>query len=285
MIRVIDRIDEMHSASGLVKAAGKKIGFTPTMGCLHGGHQSLIKRSVEENDFTVVSIFVNPAQFGQNEDFKQYPRDLNSDALLAEAAGADCIFSPSVEDMYPAGYGTFIEVRRLSSVLCGRSRPGHFTGVATVVAKLLNICRPDALYLGQKDAQQAVILKKMVFELNMKVKVRVLPTVRENDGLAMSSRNSYLTPEERKKAPLLYKALVSVEKLVRGGETDANIILKKMKFDILSIEGAELDYAEIVSAAGLEPVCRIDGPAVAAAAVKIGKARLIDNILLNCSQL
>ena len=197
MIRVIDRIDEMRSASGLVKAGGGKIGFAPTMGCLHSGHQSLIKRSGEENDFTVVSIFVNPAQFGQNEDFRQYPRNLNSDALLAEAAGADCIFSPSAEDMYPEGYGTFIEVRRLSSMLCGRSRPGHFTGVATVVAKLLNICRPDALYLGQKDAQQAVILRKMVFELNMGVKVQVLPTVREHDGLAMSSRNSYLTPEER----------------------------------------------------------------------------------------
>lgn len=268
-----NRLDE-------VRKQYKSIGFVPTMGFLHQGHLSLVRESIKQTDFTVVSVFVNPTQFGPGEDFNEYPRDLKRDIKLLEAEGVNAVFSPSSEEMYPEGYSTFVEVLGLQDKLCGRSRPGHFRGVCTVVLKLFNIVRPDIAFFGQKDFQQAVIIKRMVQDLHLEVRIEVLPIIRESDGLAMSSRNSYLSPDERKSALVLYRSLRLAEEQFFHGERNALRIKKDMENLIASEPRAKIDYVEIADPNNLEPLTVIKGSALAAVAVFIGKVRLIDNIIL-----
>jgi len=268
-----------------IKEMKKTSGFVPTMGYFHRGHLSLIRNAKKDNDIALISVFVNPAQFGENEDFLKYPRDPARDRRMAEDEGADIFFEPAVREMYPEGYRTYIEVDGLSGLLCGKSRPGHFRGVATVVAKLLNIVRPDVLYLGQKDAQQAVILKKMVKDLDFDVKVKVLPTVREDDGLAMSSRNRYLSDEERKAAPLIYRALLEAKTGIEGGCTDPAEISRMAEVIIAGEKKFRIDYVNIVDAANLKPVRKIEGTVLIAVAARLGDTRLIDNILIGADTL
>ncbi|MBC7361005.1 MAG: pantoate--beta-alanine ligase [Candidatus Aminicenantes bacterium] len=259
------------------KRQGKKIGFVPTMGYLHEGHLSLVRESKKRSDVTVVSIFVNPKQFGPKEDYNVYPRDLDRDRQLLEKEGVDLLFYPSVEEMYPDGYKTYVEVTDLQDKLCGRSRPGHFRGVCTVVLKLFNQVQPDEAYFGWKDAQQVIILQKMVEDLNVPVKIVPLPLVRDHDGLALSSRNTYLSPEERQAALVLKKSLDLAEKLIREGERDAVKIKQKM-VELISAEPlARIDYVEIVDLKTLESINKLDREALVALAVFVGKTRLIDN--------
>lgn len=259
------------------RGSGQRIGFVPTMGALHEGHASLIRAARRETDFVAVSIFVNPTQFGPNEDYQRYPRTPEADWELCRNEGVDLVFSPTVEEMYPAGFCTWVEVSGLQDVLCGRSRPGHFRGVATVVLKLFNIVQPDVAYFGQKDAQQARIIRQMVRDLNVPVEIRVCPIVREADGLAMSSRNAYLSPSDRQHATVLYRALLAAQELVQRGERDARQVRQRMVEMINATPGARLDYAEIVDPETLQSVDQIERPVLAALAVRIGPARLIDN--------
>jgi len=259
----------------------KSIGFVPTMGDLHPGHLSLIKQALQENDLVVVSIFVNPAQFGPKEDFRKYPRPLKHDLALCRASGVDFVFLPDNKIIYPWGYSTFVDVEGLSSLLCGSRRIGHFRGVTTVMAKLLNIVGPCVLYLGQKDAQQAIVIKRMAEDLNMSVEIKVMPIVREKDGLAMSSRNVYLNRKERSQAQSIYKALKSAKELFDEGERDSKKIINKIKRIIDNQLDAKIDYASIVDAKDLRDIKKISRQALAAVAVKVGKTRLIDNIVLN----
>lgn len=277
---IVETIREIRQLVQQARQLGKRIGFVPTMGALHEGHASLIRSARRETDFVVVSIFINPTQFGPNEDYQRYPRTPEADWALCRSEGVDAIFSPSVEEMYPAGFCTWVEVTGLQDVLCGRSRPGHFRGVATVVLKLFNIVLPDVAYFGQKDAQQARIIRQLVRDLNVPVEIRVCPIVREPDGLALSSRNTYLSPSERQQATVLYRALQAAQELVRQGERDAARIRQRMIDLIAATPGATLDYAEIVNPETLQSVARIDQPALAALAVRVGPARLIDNLLL-----
>jgi pantoate--beta-alanine ligase len=279
-MRIITKAKEMHDAVKEEKTHGKSIGFVPTMGFLHEGHLSLVRESVQRADVTVVSIYVNPTQFGPKEDFKEYPRDFKRDTEILEAEGVDYVFSPGNEEIYPEGYKTYIEVHDLQDTLCGRSRPGHFRGVCTVVLKLFNIIEPDIAYFGQKDAQQAIILKKMVRDLNLGVKVEVLPIVREEDGLALSSRNTYLDQEERETARVLFESLEEARKMVKNGEQDSGQIISRMKERISQEPRAKIDYVEIVDIESLNPVAQIVNEALAALAVFIGKVRLIDNTIL-----
>ncbi|MDI6699316.1 MAG: pantoate--beta-alanine ligase [Candidatus Saccharicenans sp.] len=260
------------------KKKGWKIGFVPTMGYLHEGHLSLVRESKKRSDATVVSIFVNPKQFGPAEDYRVYPRDLDRDRALLEKEGVDLIFYPPVEVMYPEGYKTYVEVEDLQDKLCGKSRPGHFRGVCTVVLKLFNLVQPDEAYFGWKDAQQVIILKKMVEDLNVPVKIVPLPLVRDHDGLALSSRNTYLSPEERRAALVLKKSLDLAESLIGSGEKETDRIKEKM-IDLISAEPlARLDYVEIVDLNTLEPLKKLEGQALVALAVFIGRTRLIDNL-------
>ncbi len=247
------------------------------MGALHAGHLALIRAARSESDFTVVSIFVNPTQFGPTEDFSRYPRPFDADRELCAAVGTDLIFAPTPAEMYPLEARTFVEVTGLQEVLCGASRPGHFRSVATVVAKLFNIVRPDVAVFGQKDAQQALIIKRMVADLNLPIAVRVHPTVRESDGLAMSSRNRYLDPTQRLNATCLHRALRRVEALVEGGERSVAVLEAAMTETVANAPGARLDYARVVSADLLESMSTLDRPALAALAVYFGTTRLIDN--------
>ena len=263
-----------------LKKKGKTIGFVPTMGYLHGGHLSLIKRAKKDCDVVVVSIFVNPLQFGPKEDLKKYPRDLRRDVNLCRKY-ADIIFSPSAKSLYPDSFLTYVEVPRLSNVLCGASRPGHFRGVVTVVNKLFNIVMPDIAYFGQKDAQQAVIIKKMVSDLNIPVRIKIMPIVREKDGLAMSSRNKYLSTQERKDAVVLYKSLIFARNLVKKGTVDSKSIISKVKEIIQKVKTAKIDYVSIVDPAKLSLLKRINNKALVLIAVFIGKTRLIDNMEIN----
>lgn len=279
-MEVFSKINDLKRKLKEERKKGKSIGFVPTMGYLHEGHLSLVRESVKENDVTVVSIFVNPIQFGPGEDFNRYPRDIERDKKLLEKEGVDYLFFPSNEEMYPAGYKTFVEVNELGKKLCGKSRPGHFKGVTTVVLKLFNIVQPDRAYFGQKDAQQAIIIKKMVQDLNMDVEIVVMPIVREEDGLAMSSRNVYLDEDERKNATVLYRSLKEAEKLIKGGEKDAEKIKNRMREIVMSYPKAVIDYIEIVDTEELNPVNPIKGKVLIALAVYIGKARLIDNIIV-----
>ncbi len=260
------------------KLRGLKVGFVPTMGYLHEGHLSLVRESKKRAEVTVVSIFVNPKQFGPAEDFNVYPRDLERDRALLEKEGVDLVFYPPVEVMYPEGYRTYVEVEDLQDKLCGKSRPGHFRGVCTVVLKLFNLVQPDEAYFGWKDAQQVIILSKMVEDLNVPVKIVPLPLIRDHDGLALSSRNTYLNPEERRAALVLKKSLDLAEELIRAGEREAGRIRGKM-IELISEEPlARIDYVEVVNLKTLEPLGQIKGEVLIALAVFIGRTRLIDNL-------
>jgi len=280
-MRVIEKIAEMQSWSDRMRAEGKRIGFVPTMGYLHEGHLSLVDRAKEMSDVVVVSVFVNPTQFGPSEDYRNYPRDLKRDVRLVEERGGDVVFCPSAEEMYPEGFATYVEVEGLTETLCGASRPGHFRGVTTVVTKLFNIVKPHVAVFGQKDAQQAIVIKRMTSDLNFDIEIEVAPTIREPDGLAMSSRNTYLTPSQRSQATSLYRALRAAERMIGSGERDAGRVIDEMRRIVGSQPEADIDYISIVSADDLKPVGEIKGRILVALAVRFGRARLIDNIMLD----
>jgi pantoate--beta-alanine ligase len=256
------------------------VGFVPTMGYLHEGHLVLVRQARAENASVVVSIFVNPTQFGPREDFKEYPRDPQRDLALLEKEGVDVVFMPSVDEVYPPGFNSWVEVGKIAQRLEGASRPGHFRGVATVVARLFNIVQPDRAYFGQKDAQQLLVVKNMVAELNMKLEVIGVPTVREPEGLAMSSRNTYLNPEERKAALVLYQSLMLAQRLYSEGEKDAEAIRQQMRELIQKQPLAEIDYISIADAETLDELDEVKPPVLVSLAVKIGKTRLIDNVVV-----
>jgi pantoate--beta-alanine ligase len=256
------------------------VGFVPTMGYLHEGHLALVKQARIENSAVIVSIYVNPTQFGPREDFGAYPRDLNRDLELLRGGGADIVFVPSDDEMYPSEFSSWVDVGKATERLEGAARPGHFRGVATVVAKLFNIVQPSRAYFGQKDAQQVIVIKKMVADLNMGTEVVVVPTVRESDGLAMSSRNIYLSPKERQAATILFKALTLARQLGKAGEKDAENIRRQTTALIQKEPLARIDYVSIADAETLEELNLLDRPAVASLAVRIGKTRLIDNMPL-----
>lgn len=279
-MKVVDTIPRMSTLVKIFRKEGKSISLVPTMGYLHEGHASLIRAARKHTDVVVVSIFVNPVQFGPKEDFEKYPRDMKRDEALATAAGADIVFAPSAKDMYPDGYSTYVNVERLTDVLCGASRPGHFKGVATVVAKLFEIVRPEIAYFGQKDAQQAMVIKKMAADLNTGIEIKVLPIIRESDGLAMSSRNIYLSESERKDALVLHEALKKAEAMIKSGEREAKKIIRAMKELISAIPSAKADYISIVDITNLKGIKVLSGEVLVALAVFIGKTRLIDNILM-----
>ena len=279
-MKIIRKISQMQKLAKELHKKGKSIGFVPTMGALHEGHVSLIRQAAAENDIVVVSIFVNPIQFGPNEDYKRYPRNLRLDAQLCEKVGTDVIFCPNAQQMYPANYKTYVNVSDLSDCLCGKFRPGHFKGVATAVTKLFNIISPDIAYFGQKDAQQASIIKKMTEDLNIPIKIKVMPTVREKDGLAMSSRNIYLNKEERQDAAIVYQALILAKNLIKQGGVDSSDIIRKMRQLINRKKSARIQYISIVDPKDLKPIDKIRGKVLIALSVWIGKTRLIDNIVV-----
>jgi pantoate--beta-alanine ligase len=274
----------VESVRGLVKAArnaGKKIGLVPTMGALHIGHISLMEAAVKGCDFVVVSIFVNPTQFGPGEDFEKYPRPLEADLEICEKAGVDVVFAPTPEQMYPREDITWVNVEKLTETLCGQSRPGHFRGVTTVCAKLFNIVAPDVAFFGQKDAQQAIVIKRMVADLNMGLEIVVCPTVREPNGLAVSSRNKYLTERQRQDAAYIYKSLQKCREMIKADTKDAGKIISEMQKVLNQVPSIEIEYVSIVDADNLQSINRIAGKILAAIAVRIGPARLIDNILVD----
>jgi len=262
------------------RAAGFKVGLVPTMGFLHEGHLTLMREACGECGKVVVSIFVNPTQFGPNEDFARYPRDLDRDVALAADVGVDMVFNPDATEMYPCGFQTHVEVEKTSRGLCGSTRPGHFRGVATVVTKLFNIVKPDVAYFGWKDAQQLLVIQQMVRDLDMDIEVKGVTTVREPDGLAMSSRNIYLSPEERKSATVLFRSLTAAGNAVENGERNAAAIVDLVRSMILKKKSAGIDYIEMRSIPGMEPVENISGRVLLALAVNYGKTRLIDNAVL-----
>ena len=278
-MELVKTIKEVKERVGDWKKQGLSIGLVPTMGYLHEGHKSLIDRAVAENDRVIVSDFVNPIQFGVNEDLASYPRDIKADCVLCENAGADLVFNPEPPEMYAEDFSTFVDTDKVSKELCGKSRPTHFRGVCTVVNKLFNISEADRAYFGQKDAQQLAVIRRMVRDLNMNIEIVGCPIVRESDGLAKSSRNTYLTPEERKAALVLSKAIFAGQEMIKGGESDGEKILKAMR-DIISAEKlARIDYVEMVKWDTIEIHHTVDCPVLVAIAVFIGKTRLIDNFI------
>ncbi len=283
-MQIIKRVKDVQDISRWFRCEGKFIGFVPTMGALHEGHLSLVRRSKEENDRTIVSIFVNPTQFGPNEDLQKYPRDIEGDLSKLSSLQVDTVFIPDNEEMYPDGFSTSIDIGGIGKVLCGALRPGHFNAVAAVIAKLLNISMPHRMYLGQKDFQQTVVIKKLVRDLNYDMNIIVSPTVREHDGLAMSSRNVYLSGEERKASLILYKALKLGEEIIMSnGLDDISAVKKEMEALIRSEPLAKIEYVKVVDPYNLEPVQRVIFAAVICIAVKIGNIRLIDNIIIEKS--
>jgi len=280
VIPVITDIEEMRLWSKSKRLEGSSLGLVPTMGFLHKGHLSLVKRALKKADYLVVSIFVNPTQFGPGEDFNRYPRDIEEDAKKLEFLGAHVIFAPDLAAMYPEGYSTYVAVERVTEGLCGGSRPGHFRGVTTVVSKLFNIVMPDVAVFGQKDAQQLAVIRRMVRNLNMAVEIDAGPIIREDDGLAMSSRNMYLTPEERKQSAVLYRSLCAAEELVKSGITNPRDIIKKVREIIEEVTLAKIEYVEIVDIDDIKPVDNVTGGALLAVAVWFGTTRLIDNVIL-----
>ncbi|HDQ25691.1 MAG TPA: pantoate--beta-alanine ligase [bacterium] len=288
MKHIIKAAEMREFALKMRRARGKQpktIGFVPTMGALHEGHMSLIEAAKRENNRVIVSIFVNPAQFAANEDLNEYPRNLKADIKkLKQAKAVTCLFTPGEAEMYPEGYASYVRVENeMTKVLCGASRPEHFKGVTTIVAKLLNIINPDRMYLGQKDLQQAVILKKMAKELNYQAEVKICPTVRGKDGLALSSRNGYLTPEQRNSAPALYKALKVAESMVELGERDAQSVIKEIRRK-LKEENVEAEYVEAVDPGTMLKKEKISGKTAILAAVFVGKTRLIDNTIIDMDE-
>lgn len=278
-MRLIRTIPELREILAEERRAGS-IGLVPTMGYLHRGHLSLVEASRAQNRFTVMSIFVNPTQFGPGEDFARYPRDLERDRAMAEAAGVDLLFHPDAAEMYPAGYRTYVTVEGLSERLCGRFRPGHFRGVATVVSKLFHLVQPQRAYFGQKDAQQVAVLRKMVRDLDFGIEIVVCPTVREADGLALSSRNVYLSPAERQAATVLSRALFWARDRVQEGEREGAALLAGMRRMLEAEPLCRLEYLEIVDAENLEPLAHLGGDVLIALAARFGNTRLIDNVLL-----
>jgi pantoate--beta-alanine ligase len=281
-MKTIRTVAELRAELDAARRAGEAIGLVPTMGAFHEGHLELIRSAREQNDVVVVSLFVNPAQFGPNEDLDAYPRDEARDAALAEQLGADVLFAPPVEEVYPPGFSTTVSVAGLTEVLDGDPRqrgPEHFAGVTTVVAKLFNMVQPAAAYFGQKDAQQALVIKQLVRDLDIPVRIEVVPTVREPDGLAMSSRNAYLTDEERERALGLSRALAAADREVAAGRRDARTVLAAAS-DELEAHGIEPEYLELRSADDLSPADRVNGRTLLAVAARVGRARLIDNVIL-----
>lgn len=274
---VISTINEVRAIVNKWKSEGLTVGFVPTMGYLHEGHESLVKKAYEENDKVVVSIFVNPIQFGPKEDLSTYPRDLERDKALCQSAGADIIFHPENEEMYHKDFSTFVDMNGLTDELCGKSRPTHFRGVCTVVTKLFNIVAPHRAYFGEKDAQQLAVIKRMVRDLNIDVEVVGCPIVREEDGLAKSSRNTYLSEEERIAATILNKALTVVKNKIANGERVASNIVNSIIETISTEPLAKIDYVQVVDSLSIEPVKTLDKSVLVAIAVFIGKTRLIDN--------
>ncbi len=282
-MRIIESIAEMQQAAEAWRCERKRVGLVPTMGYLHEGHLELMRALRRRSDVLVASVFVNPAQFGPNEDLARYPRDLERDVRLMTEAGVDIAFIPQARDIYPDGYQTFVNVTEVTAPLCGRSRPAFFRGVATVVAKLFNIVRPHAAIFGEKDFQQLVTIRRMVQDLNMDIEIIGHPTVREADGLAMSSRNAYLTPEQHEKAIRLNRSLREAQTLVQSGERSSAVILDKVREVLAEGDDVRIDYVQLCAPATLEEVAQIAGPALLALAVHVGPARLIDNAILSPS--
>ena len=272
---------EVTAVSKEARRAGKRIGFVPTMGALHEGHLSLVRTARAQSDVVIASVFINPTQFGPNEDFSRYPRNPERDSAMLAAEKTDYLFMPATEEMYPPGAPSWVTVEGLSEKLDGRSRPGHFRGVTTVVAKLFNIVQPDFTFFGQKDAAQVAIVSKMVRDLNFDIRIVVCPIVRESDGLAMSSRNAYLTPEQRKQATVLYRALMRVQSLVDRGEPSAARLLVAGTQVVAEEPAVKVDYFEIVDSATLDPVADVSRGALIAVAAYVGNTRLIDNIVVS----
>ena len=279
-MQIVKTIDEVRKQVKEWKKQGLTVGLVPTMGYLHEGHKSLIDAAVRDNDRVVVSVFVNPTQFAPNEDLESYPRDLDRDAALCDAAGAALIFHPEPEEMYLPDYSTVVDMRTLTDVLCGKTRPIHFSGVCTVVSKLFNIVQPDRAYFGQKDAQQLAVIKHMVADLNFDIEIIGCPIIREADGLAKSSRNTYLNEEERKQAVILSQALNQGKELIEDGETRASVIKQIIRDKIETMPLARIDYVEIVDFKTFKDLDEIQGEVLAAVAVYIGKTRLIDNFII-----
>ncbi len=280
-MKICKTIEEMRGASRAARHAGKCLGFVPTMGALHEGHLSLVRAAESRCDAVAVSIFVNPLQFGLNEDLAKYPRTLERDQALLEKEGVDILFAPAVEEMYPAGAVTYVTVEGLSEKLCGKSRPGHFRGVTTVVAKLFHIVEPDFAFFGQKDAAQAAIIRRMVQDQNFPVEIVVCPIVREADGLAMSSRNAYLDPKERQTALVLHRSLMEVRSCFEKGERNPGNLIEAGKQVFAAEPAVRLDYFEIVDPDTLDPVAEVENPSLVSVAAFVGKTRLIDNIVLS----
>jgi pantoate--beta-alanine ligase len=273
---------EMKNLSLTLQRGGSTVGFVPTMGALHQGHLSLLEKATLQCDYTIMSIFVNPTQFGPSEDFQKYPRPFDADCKLAEKAGCDFLFAPSQQDMYPAHYNTYVSVENITDRLCGAIRPGHFRGVATIVLKFFNIINPQIAIFGQKDAQQVLILKRMVQDLNLSVHIDMAPIIRESDGLAMSSRNNYLRTDEREEAPGIYEGLLAAEEKYAAGERKSEVLINSIKEVYKKFSIIDIEYIEIVDLIGLEPLETISSKALIAVAcrTKQSKTRLIDNLFV-----
>ncbi len=281
-MEVTREIAAARAAVAAARRSGRRIGFVPTMGALHAGHLSLVEAAKHDATYVVVSIFVNPTQFGPQEDFARYPREEAGDLRKCEQSGADLVFIPAVTEMYPAGGGlSAVHVARLTETLCGPIRPGHFDGVATVVGKLFNIVQPDRAYFGQKDAQQLAVIRRMSRDLDWPIEVVGCPTMREPDGLALSSRNAYLSADERQRATALYRALLAAQERIQGGERDAQAVTAAMRRVLAEAEPAQIDYAAVADPDTMQLVTCIEGPVLVAVAVRIGPTRLIDNVLVD----
>jgi pantoate--beta-alanine ligase len=279
-LKICTTIDDMRAATRAVRGANKRLGFVPTMGALHEGHLSLVRAARGSTDIVAASIFVNPTQFGPNEDLAKYPRSFERDCELLEREGVELLFAPTVNEMYPAGAITWVTVEGLSEKLDGRSRPGHFRGVTTVVSKLFHIVEPHAAFFGQKDAAQAAIIRRMVKDLNLPVQIVICPIVREPDGLAMSSRNAYLDPDQRKKALVLHRSLTRVQQMAEQGEARAASLIAAGRAEFAAETSVRLDYFEAVDPETLDPVEDVSRGALVAVAAYVGNTRLIDNILV-----
>lgn len=280
-MQITKNINQCRKAINKAKQSKKRIGFVPTMGALHEGHLSLIRKARKDNDFVAISIFVNPLQFGPTEDYTQYPRDFKRDEKLLKKEKVDLIFYPQPKTMYPEGFSTYITEEYLSQILCGRSRPIHFKGVTTIVAKLFNIIEPENVYFGQKDYQQAKIIQKMIKELNFPIKMHIMPIKRENDKVAISSRNYYLSKKQREDAKVLYQSLIKAKKLIQKGKSNPSKIKQEIKKAIKRKNSATIDYVDIIDIQTLRPVKQIKNRVAVVMAVYIGKTRLIDNIIIS----
>lgn len=279
-VRRLVTVEEVRSALRDARAAERRVGFVPTMGALHAGHLALVRASLAACDVTVVSIFVNPAQFGPGMDLERYPRDLAGDEALLAPLGVDFTFAPAIKEVYPPGFATWVEVEGLTELLDGASRPGYFRGVCTVVAKLFQIVRPDVAFFGQKDIQQAVVIRRLARDLDLPIEVRIEETVRAPDGLALSSRNAYLSPADRELAPALYRSLAAAREMFAGGERDARALVARARAELARTPELAVDYVDLVSLSAMRRLERVEEPAALAAAVLLRGTRLIDNLLL-----